>query len=334
MKTVGVTVGKFMPPHKGHELMIDFGSNLLGEMHVICAGNHDDFIDVNTRFGWLTQHYKSWDNVTIHKMYDNIPMGDIDEHGTVTDPEFWIKWCKAFNRYVPNATHFVSSDLYGLKAAQELGIKWLPVDPDRETVPISGTMIRKDPMKHINYMMDEAKVNYVKKVVIVGPESTGKSTLVKDLAKLHNTVGVHEYGRTVSTLLDHEIGTQDFFDILDGQQALVRCSLWNANKVLFVDTEAYTTYLYAKTYLGEEMEEIAVEAYEEEFDLYVLLAPSIPWVNDGTRVVPSLSDRQKFYNDMLDFLVDNGKKYIIINETDHIVRQNLITNALHARKIL
>ena len=317
MKTVGLTVGKFMPPHIGHKLMIDFGSIMYDEMVVIVGGEETDEIPVSKRVEWLEEHYAGT-NVRIEKFFDTIDIGtdEVDEHGTVTNDTFWKLWTAVFRHYAPNATHFVSSDWYGKRAAHDLGIEWVPVDLDRETFPISATAIREDPMQHWEYILPEAKGLYMKSVAVVGPESCGKSTLTKLLAEKFRTVGVPEFGRTLSFAKNNKLTEDDFDTIVNGQMALTIASAIHMNRIIFSDTEAYTTYLFGKIYLNKNLTHIKDFAISQQFDLYLLLAPTVNWVDDGLRVVPEDDARWKFFNDLKDFLEENNKPFIIIDAGD------------------
>lgn len=78
----------------------------------------------------------------------------------------------------------------------------------------------------------------------------------------------------------------------------------SSNGLVFVDTEALTTMLYAKKYLpdheDQELDEINTSVYFDEFNMYILLPPVIPWDDDGTRIMSDFQEREKFYNDLKD----------------------------------
>lgn len=329
MNKVGITVGKFMPFHIGHEFMIDFAVSQLDSVDVIVSGNETDIIPLSVRYGWLSQRYANNSKVKIHYHIDNIPMGDTDENGTVIDTAFWNQWIKVFRDFSPYATHFVSSDMYGQKAAHLLGIKWLPVDPKRETFKISGTAIRQDPMKHWDMITHVAKNYYLKRIAIVGPESTGKSTLTAYLAEHFNTVGVHEYGRTISETKSNVLDKNDFIDILQGQNAMIEIASKHANKILFTDTEAFTTYLFGLIYLNTKIPEIYLSAISQHFDHYIVLAPTVKWIDDGTRVIPDYAVREKFYNSMISFLTEHNKSFTVVDDTSYRERTTRATNIVN-----
>ena len=323
-KTVGVTIGKFMPLHKGHELMIELGSKMLDKLYVVVSGKPLGEISLASRYNWVCEFVEKnrLSNVNVIYHIDQSPEPiEIDEHGTVLDVEFQEYWKNEFSKLAPDATHFISSDRYGKTMAELLGISWMPVDPDREMVNISATRIRDNMFENFKYLSDVAKPSFVKKVAIVGPESTGKSTLSKHLANILNCGYANEYGRTLSESLGNDMSIQDFIDIMKAQSALIDIAVKNTNVPLIIsDTEAFTTYAFGKKYLGESIVEIYNEAVEQKFDLYVILAPTVDWVDDGTRVMPDQKERERFFDRIVHFCKLHNKRHVIIDETDFAFR--------------
>lgn len=319
MSKIGVTIGKFMPLHKGHELMLDFGVAMLDKMNIVVSGSENDVIPLMVRYDWVRAKYKDDPNVKVHYHIDESPTPkNTDENGTVIDPEFQEYWKNEFQKMVPKATHFVSSDMYGKVMADLLGIKWLPVDPKREMVNISGTEIRNYPETHFNYISDFAKSYFVKKIAIVGPESSGKSTMIEQLAYFFGSGTVNEYGRTLSEAKKNDLTKEDFLDIMNGQQALIDITAKKASsQFVFIDTEAYTTYLFSKIYLGEYVEDILQFGHDQDIDHYIVLSPDVEWVDDGTRVIEEHETRKKFFEDIIYILDKEQKSYAVIEETDY-----------------
>lgn len=313
----GLTIGKFHPFHIGHELMIDFAITQMSTMTIIVSGKESDVIPLSVRVGWLNEKYKTLTKVTIVSVVDESPeVHNVNEQGTVQDINFWCYWLSVFRRVAPNTTHFVSSDHYGSMAATLLGVEWLPVDPTRQTIPISGTQIRSAPYNYYKYIADIAKPYYLKRVAIIGPESTGKSTMTAELAKSYSTIGVHEYGRTISEALDNNLDVNDFSNIVNRQHQLNKLSEKYADGVIFMDTEAYTTYLFSKIYMNDPDTNWILDYANktQKIDLYILLKPNVEWVDDGTRIMPDELARKEFFDSLLKFMKAHNKNYIIISE--------------------
>lgn len=125
----------------------------------------------------------------------------------------------------------------------------------------------------------------VKRVCLLGAESTGKSTLAADLAEAFGTLWNPEYGRPY-TELGRPPGTPwsswEFTHI-----ARVHC--WyedflagSARRVLFCDTDAFTTAVFHEVYLGEPATGFP-ELVARRYDLYVVCGLDVPWAHDGVR---------------------------------------------------
>lgn len=143
---------------------------------------------------------------------------------------------------------------------------------------------------------------------------TGKSTLVKKLATHYGTDYVEEYGRAYTEIsgTDNLTGL-DFENIAIGHQKLINEKLKKGNKVLFVDTEAITTKVFGKMYMGEDFDSFVIGEiiFKQYFDLYFLLDVDVPWIDDGTRDFPE--NRKEHFNRIKAELDDKGIQYAIIS---------------------
>ena len=316
-----------MPLTKGHECMIELAASQLDELYIIVSSTQEqDFsskLSLHVRYEIIKKKYAGR-NITVIKCVDAIgPPKCADMYGTASEEHFWKYWVDIFRITCPDATHFVSSDRYGAQAAKRLNIEWFAVDPERDLMDITATQVRADPIKHWKYISREFRPHYVKRVVVVGPESAGKSTLVKDLGKAWGSPAVPEYGRTMTTIVtspdnknySNTWHISDFHKILDRQQAMnTFAAMESDNGFIFIDSDALTTWLYAAEYLNA-YSNILKKAYQQEkFDLVVLVKPDIPWVDDGTRTMSDSVKRQRFFNLLLEHHVI--AEHIILEATD------------------
>ena len=135
-----------------------------------------------------------------------------------------------------------------------------------------------------------------KKVVLFGPESTGKTTLAKQLASHFNSDWVPEYARAyLQNKWDktNEIcSKQDLPIIAAGQMALENQKASNINSILFCDTDLLVTKIYSEVYFhGYCDPDLHHFAISNQYDLYLLLDVDIPWVADDLRDKPEERDQ-------------------------------------------
>lgn len=157
------------------------------------------------------------------------------------------------------------------------------VDRAREIIPISATAIRADVHAHREWLSPEVYASFVRRVCILGGESSGKSTLAERLALTLGTSHVAEYGRL---LWEQKGGALDFDDMLhiaECQVALEERAASRAREFLICDTSPLTTLLYSDRLFGQVDPALERLAMSRRYDLTVLCAPDFPFVQDGTR---------------------------------------------------
>jgi HTH-type transcriptional repressor of NAD biosynthesis genes len=269
-----------MPPHNGHLHMINKSMEMVDELTVLVCSVKREKIAGHLRFEWMKQLVP---NAHVIHVTDEVPSYP-NEH-----PEFWTIWTKLLKNYLGEGIEIIfSSEEYGQEVADRLGIEHLMIDRDRKVVPVSGTWIRNDPFKFWEFIPELIRPYFVKKIAIVGPESTGKTTLAEALADYFKTSWVKEYGREYFVGLKRPLNIKDIEIIAEGQLALEEKGLKNANKLLFCDTELFVTKIWSEIYFGKCPEWIIEKALEKRYDLYLLMGIDIPWVDDGTREFPQL----------------------------------------------
>jgi len=158
--------------------------------------------------------------------------------------------------------------------------------------------------------------NGIIKVVLFGPESTGKTTLAKALAEHYNTRWVSEYMRTyLQEKWDKhkEICTEeDMLPIAKGQVALENKQAEKANQFLFCDTNLLQNWVYAQVYF-EEYSNSVLEKYvqKHEYQLYILCDIDVPWQADDLRDKPN--EREKMFSIFAKELKNRKHPFIHVN---------------------
>ena len=145
---------------------------------------------------------------------------------------------------------------------------------------------------------------FTKRVLMIGGESSGKSTLTVNLANYFNTVYLEEVGRDLSELSGTDVYmlSEDFTRILLEHKAKEMRLIEQSNKVFFEDTDCLITRFFMDFFEDENIEknERLAEAIAElnSYDLILYLEPDVEWVQDGGRSDIIAADRKK-YGDMI-----------------------------------
>lgn len=139
-------------------------------------------------------------------------------------------------------------------------------------------------------------MNNVKKIVIIGGESTGKSTLCTQLATLYNTVMVSEVARTYLEKLDRDYEYEDLLLIAKSQIALEEKMNLQANKFLFCDTDLQVIKIWSETKYKQCDPFIINEIKQRKYDGYIITKPDIAWEYDVLREHAEINMRYYFFN--------------------------------------
>ena len=155
------------------------------------------------------------------------------------------------------------------------------------------------------------------KIVLFGPESTGKSTLAMQLANYYNTVFVPEYSRIYAEaqLMRNKLLTEnDVLPIAEGQMQLENDLTLKANTILICDTDLLETKVYSESYYDgvcdPDLEKYAIENF---YDLYFLTYIDIPWEADDLRDKPN--ERETMFDAFENALKIYNRPYVLLKGT-------------------
>jgi HTH-type transcriptional regulator, transcriptional repressor of NAD biosynthesis genes len=332
-KSTGLVVGKFAPFHYGHKFVIDTALEKMDNVIVLAYSNPDfPNIPSHVRANWIRELYKD------HPVYvytpDNPPANNANDF---TQREFVKKWLKQHRHTLPfGPKHWIDvvygSDDYIPGFAEHLGASHYVVDPKRSKYNLSGTEVRE----YMKLLENNAGINKegtwlfnekgfydfsycpelvtrelrfwmqpIKKVVFLGAESTGKSTLTEVVAKEFNMPFVAEYGREYYEKKGGKLTLEDYTIIAKQHRRLENestinlakkmrrfinknsSSLPNTNSkgYIFIDTNAITTlffsYYYNQGALAE-LHHLANDCKHRYHHIFVC-ADDIPFTQDGWR---------------------------------------------------
>ena len=153
----------------------------------------------------------------------------------------------------------------------------------------------------------------IPKIAIVGPESTGKSTMSAYLADHYETVWVPEYARGYCEKLTESPTWQDEINMFYGQIALEKEYLPKANKLLICDTTFITVKIWSDHIFGCSPQEVLDELPKHTYDLYLLLSIDLPWEEDPLRDFPHM--REHFMDVWHKELQALNASYVLISGT-------------------
>jgi NadR type nicotinamide-nucleotide adenylyltransferase len=173
------------------------------------------------------------------------------------------------------------------------------------------------------------------KIVIIGPESTGKSTLCASLASHFSTTWCKEYAREY--LLEH--GTDYSFDdlllIAKGQLKLedeavneimehYSTDLNTKPTLLFIDTDMYVMKVWCEFVFEKCHSWILDQIVQRKYDGYILCKPDLPWVKDELREYPDFETRDKLYHHYKDILINQETPWFEASGADPFRTENAI----------
>ena len=287
--TTALVLGKFMPPHLGHQHLAETARRQADEVIVLLLAHPGDAIPVDLRHRWLEEMFP-WATVC---------SGVADHPIDYEDPAVYDLWAATIKDVIERDgvdLLFTSEPAYGDRTAQRLGARHVLVDPERRTVPISASAVRADPYASWAFLPPGVRGWYCRRVCLVGAESTGTTTMAERLAAVFGTVWVPEFGREYSVPKDtrgEPWTTDEFVLIARRQQQLEDEAARAADRILFGDTDALATALWHEQYLGSRSSQVEAIAWSRTYDLTFLTAADFPWVDDGARNSDAVRQRMQ-----------------------------------------
>lgn len=155
----------------------------------------------------------------------------------------------------------------------------------------------------------------VKKIVVIGPESTGKSTLSAALAQVYNTMWVPEYAREYLLGIGRPYKEDDLAVIANGQIAAEDALLPKSNKVLICDTDLYVLKVWSEHSYGRCHSSILEQVATRQYDMYLLTYIDTPWEYDELREHHEPGMRKYFYDQYRDIVMNSGVQWHDIRGT-------------------
>lgn len=311
---VGMYGGAFNPLHLGHLECIIKAAGLCEELYIVISYRENDTdIPLKVKIRWIYQLTKHIGNVHI------IPLPDKLTNKEDYIEELWTEDCRKVKESIgkPIDVVFCGGDYdensFWNKCYEE---SEFVVFPRNE---YNSTDIRKDIFGHWDWMPQVVRSYFTRKVLLIGGESSGKSTLTVNLANYFNTVYLEEVGRDLSELSGTDVYmlSEDFTRILLEHKAKEMRLIDQSNKVFFEDTDCLITRFFMGFLEDENIEknERLAEAIAalNSYDLILYLEPDVEWVQDGDRSEVIAADRKKYSDMIKELYTKYGFNYVTIS---------------------
>ncbi|MEU9302698.1 AAA family ATPase [Streptomyces sp. NPDC048269] len=298
----GLVLGKFYPPHAGHHHLVRTAQDQCEQLTVLVCAASVESVPLADRVAWMREAHPGAEVVGA---VDDVP---VDLH----DPAVWEAHMAIFRSAVAGPVDGVfTSEEYGTELARRFGAEEVCVDPARTLFPVSGTAVRADPVGCWDFLGPAVRASLTRRVVVLGAESTGTTTLSRALAAHYRRRGgawaatgwVAEYGRRYSeeklaaaraadpaaTWADVSFTSEEFPVIARRQDADEERAARLGSPVLFCDTDSFATGIWHERYTGGRSEEVEKAASLTRRDLYLLTDHAdVPFEDDGLRDGPHL----------------------------------------------
>jgi HTH-type transcriptional repressor of NAD biosynthesis genes len=224
-------VGTFMPPHTGHRYVVDFARGWGAAPLLIIFTSDDDPVDASLRLAWLAELFPDLEVCQVHTAS---PLGE-DERANAARPHVEGRCDTLFG-----------SDESDLTMAGELGWRFVPVDPQRLTVPAAGTAIRDNTLGHWEFLLPCVRSHFAQRICIFGPSGSGKTSLAEQLAVHYDTAAAYDYRSVFAQVLGRKPGLAELTELAIGQNAAEDAMASEANQIMFCDSNAMAAVLESR----------------------------------------------------------------------------------------
>lgn len=312
-----------LPPSKGHWRLLQFASHVGDETCVIIATQPGEPY-VPERVAAISSAAAKLPRCRVINIHETLPQ---QPHG---DPAFWEMW-RNFLRGAgcrDSGDYIVASEPYGATLAQVTGAEFIPFDIPREMTPIRATDIRREPERRFAEIMLEFQPFVRQRVTILGTESSGKTTLSRQLAEALNAHWLPEWARPYLEHLDTpHVDDTRMRAIWRGQRALQMHALDLVDRPFIVqDTDLFATVGYWDFWNpGETPPDLVEDAHAGKSDLYLITRSNIPFEPDPLRYGGSARETTDDY--WIGLAERHGLNYRVLEDADARARLDAAARA-------
>ena len=278
--TKGFVFGKFLPFHKGHEAMINFALTKCDFLTVLVCCSDKESIPNTLRKSWIEKSFEKQKNIEIRAfnyLEDEFP------NTSVSSKEVSEIWADIFKKQFPDYSLLITSEEYGYYVAGFMNIKHISFDIPKNLFPVSATAFRNDVFANWKFLPDSVKPEFAIKVVILGTESTGKTTLTEKLSMHFNCSLVMEAAREIIAN-SNNFSFDDLQFVAAEHAKRIDKTILADNPLVIIDTDIHTTKSYSRFTFEKELE-ISADIYNSNrANIYLYLNNDVIYLQDGTRL--------------------------------------------------
>lgn len=320
--------GKFLPFHKGHKAMINFALTKCDFLTVLVCCSDKENITETTRQKWIEKTFESQKNIEVKTF--NYSEREFP-NTSVSSQEVSKIWSQKFKDLFPDYDLVITSEEYGNYVASFMKIEHIAFDIPKQLFPVSATAVRNDIFTNWKFLPDSVKPDFAFKVVILGTESTGKTTLTEQLAKHFDCSAVTEIARD---LIDNS-NTFEFDDlqlVATEHAKKIDTVILGKSPLIIIDTDIHITKSYANFIFDKTLEVESKIYNSNKANLYLYLNNDLKYVQDGTRLSENdrnlldISHRQTLRQHNIDIVEITGGWEQRFEQAVMIIKQLIETN--------
>lgn len=272
--------GKFMPFHKGHEAMIRFAMSQCDLLTVLVCASDKETVPGQLRHSWISETFAGEKNLKV-QVFDYIE-SELP-NSSVSSTAISEVWARVFTKLLPGYSLLVTSEPYGEYVAGFMNIQHIPFDNSKTLYPVSATAVRNDLMANWLFLPNAVRRDLALKVVILGTESTGKTTLTENLAAYFNCSKVLEAGRDLIPD-SNEFSIDDLYLVAREHAKRIDETAAGNSALVIIDTDIHITKSYCRYTFHKELE-VSDDIYRaNKAHLYLYLNNDVEYYQDGTRL--------------------------------------------------
>ena len=306
--TKAFVFGKFLPFHKGHEAMINFALSKCDFLTVLICCSDKENISDTVRSSWIKKTFENEKRIEVRTF--NYLESELPNTSETSESVSKI-WADIFKKQLPDYSLLITSEEYGNFVASYMNIHHIAFDIPKKLFPVSATAVRNDIFANWNFLPESVKPDFAIKVVILGTESTGKTTLTEKLSKHFNCSFVLEAAREIIAN-SNDFSFDDLHLVATEHAKRIDKTIIADSPLVIIDTDIHTTKSYSRFTFEKELE-ISADIYNSnKANLYLYLNNDVEYLQDGTRLSETernlldLSHRQVLRDHKIDIIEIKG----------------------------